>query len=75
MDYLPSPNSLSFLVELVSAFTLTWYQSHKSRVQILGEVLFCASTHLFPHLRIFLWLHVSEGVEVYKWIIYLLLIA
>jgi hypothetical protein len=39
----------------------------------------CVSTHLFPRLRLSLWLrlrlslwlHVSGGVEVYKWINYL----
>jgi hypothetical protein len=37
---LPSPNSLIFWVELVSASTLTWYQSQRSRVRILAEALF-----------------------------------
>jgi hypothetical protein len=40
-----------------------------------GTGLICAFISLFPHLRLSLWLHISGGVEVYKWIGYLLLTA
>jgi hypothetical protein len=73
LNWLTSPINLSFWVELVSASTLTWYQSHSNMVS-KPEVsssnhdrgFICASTHLFPRLRFSLWLHVSGGVEVYK---------
>jgi hypothetical protein len=63
--------SLSFWVELVSASTLTWYQSQRSRVRILAEVLFVPPSIFFMFVPS-LWLHVSGGVEVYNWIGYLL---
>jgi hypothetical protein len=40
-----------------------------------GRGFLCASTHLFSRLHLSLWLHVSGGVEVYKWIDYLLPLA
>ena len=39
-----------------------------------GRGFICASAHLFPCLHLSLWLHVSGGVEVYKWIDYLQLL-
>jgi hypothetical protein len=44
----------------------------ESRVRILVEALFVPPPINF-HVCAFLWLHVSGGVEVYKWIGYLLL--
>jgi hypothetical protein len=47
-----------------------------SRLDVLSlnsdKGFICVSTHLFSRLRFSLWLHMSEGVEVYKWINYLL---
>jgi hypothetical protein len=40
-----------------------------------GRSFICACIHLFPRLRLSLWLHVSGGVEVYMWIDYLLPLA
>jgi hypothetical protein len=41
------PISLSFWVELVSASTLTWYKSQRSRVQILTELYLCLHVFIF----------------------------